>query len=192
MDKKYWNSRYEENNIGWDIGEVSRPLQEYFDQLSNHDMKILIPGCGHAYEAKYLWNSGFKNVFTLDVSEKALANFKKDCPEFPSQNMICSDFFDFEDQFDLIIEQTFFCALLPEYRKRYVKKMASLLKPKGKLVGLLFNTEFEGGPPFGGCEKDYRGLFEKYFEILKMEEAHNSIDPRAGRELFFIANLKQK
>ncbi|MEZ4937693.1 MAG: methyltransferase domain-containing protein [Crocinitomicaceae bacterium] len=192
MDKAYWNDRYNRNEIGWDIGKVSQPLQTYIDQLPNKSIYILIPGCGNGYEAAYLWRTGFRNVFTLDISEAALSGFKKQCPDFPEQNIICSDFFEFEGQFDLILEQTFFCALLPDFREKYIQKMSSLLAENGKLVGLLFNTEFEGGPPFGGCEEDYRNLFSRQFDIVLMEESFNSIEPRSGREIFFIAKLKPK
>ncbi|MCB0477597.1 MAG: methyltransferase domain-containing protein [Crocinitomicaceae bacterium] len=190
MDKNYWNQRYRDGQTGWDIGQVSQPLKEYIDQIEDKEISILIPGCGNAHEAIYLWDQGFKNVFTLDVSELALQNFHKKCPDFPVKNLICEDFFEFDGQFDLILEQTFFCALLPELRAKYVVKMKSLLKKEGKLVGLLFNTEFDGGPPFGGCEEEYRELFSQYFELITMTEAHNSIEPRSGRELFFIAKVK--
>jgi hypothetical protein len=89
------------------------------------------------------------------------------------------------------LEQTFFCALLPEIRKKYVSKMHQLLKPEGKLVGLLFNIPLnDNKPPFGGNESEYRSLFEEKFKIEKMETAYNSIPPRAGSELFFMVTKK--
>ena len=55
------------------------------------------------------------------------------------------------------------------------------------MIGLLFNRDFEGGPPFGGSEKEYKNLFSKYFELKIMENSVNSVAPRQGHELFFIA-----
>lgn len=192
MNKNYWNQRYLNKEIGWDLGDVSQPIKGYVDQLSNRDTRILIPGCGHAYEAEYLWRKGFKNTYVLDVSDVALKKFKKKCSDFPEENLINMDFFEHESQYDLILEQTFFCALLPELREKYVQKMADLLNKKGKLVGLLFNVHFEGGPPFGGSKEEYLKLFQKHFDLHMMEEAHNSVKPRAGRELFFIAKVKPR
>ncbi len=101
--------------------------------------------------------------------------------------MIQKDFFDLNLQFDLILEQTFFCALDIDLRKKYVKKMKDLLKADGKLVGLFFDFELtKSGPPFGGSQEEYKDLFEPYFEILKLEICYNSITPRSGNELFFI------
>ena len=86
------------------------------------------------------------------------------------------------------MEQTFFCALHPSLRERYVLKMHDLLVPEGKLMGLLFKIPLNtDGPPFGGNEQEYRNLFEGKLAIQKMETAYNSIKPREGNELFFIA-----
>ncbi|WP_196888817.1 methyltransferase domain-containing protein [Aureivirga sp. CE67] len=191
LTKDYWENRYIENEIGWDIGEISRPIKEYTEQLSDKNLKILIPGAGNAHEATFLHQNGFKNVFILDIAEQPLENFKKKNPDFPDEHMIHSDLFHFENSFDLILEQTFFCALSPTLREKYVEKMYSLLKPKGKLVGLLFNTfEENTNPPFGGNKNIYKLLFEKHFHLETMEVCYNSITPRHEKELFFIAKPK--
>ncbi len=186
FDKDYWNNRFINNDSPWDIGNVSTPLKNYFDNLTNKNIHILIPGAGNAWEAEYLYKNGFQNVFVLDISDKAVHNFKKRCPDFPAENIYCEDFFDHDGKYDLIIEQTFFCALLPSLRPNYVAKMFSLLVKGGKLAGLLFNDpDLKGNPPFGGTKDEYLPLFTKYFKILQFDTAPDSIKPRAGRELFF-------
>lgn len=185
LDETFWSERYLSGQIGWDIGYVSTPLKEYIDQLANKDLKILIPGGGNSYEAEYLFNKGFANVFVIDISSIPLDNFSKRVPSFPKKNLLHQDFFELEDKFDLILEQTFFCAQNPKLRKEYVSKMHQLLKPAGKLVGVLFNIPLnDDKPPFGGNENEYRSLFEEKFTIDKLELAYNSIPPRAGNELF--------
>lgn len=185
LDKNYWENRYQSKDTGWDIGEISRPLKEYFDQLTNKNLKILIPGCGSGYEAEYLFKKGFTRVYPADVAPSAKEKFFARVPDFPKENWMDTDFFEIKDSFDLIIEQTFFCALEPSMRGKYVVKMADLLQNGGKLVGLLF-TEVPNkeGPPFGGNKEEYLKLFKPYFENIKMEKCYNSIEPRAGRELF--------
>lgn len=58
LDEFYWNTRYQTNDIGWDIGSVSPPIKAYIDQLTNKQLRILIPGCGNTYEAEYLLQQG--------------------------------------------------------------------------------------------------------------------------------------
>jgi SAM-dependent methyltransferase len=190
MSKQFWEQRWVNQQTGWDLGQVSPPIKNYINQLKNKTLKILIPGCGNAYEAEYLHQKGFKNVFIVEISQGAINSFKKRYPNFPNEHIIHSDFFEIEGQYDLIIEQTFFCAINPKLRKKYVQQMTKLLKPNGKLVGLLFNTEFSGGPPFGGDKNEYLKLFSNDFIIKYMDEAHNSIKPRQGKELFIILEKK--
>lgn len=186
LNQEYWQSRYEKQETGWDIGYASPALTEYFDEIRNHDITILIPGCGNAYEAEYLHNHGFTNLSLIDIAQAPLDSFKRRNPQFPDQNLIHGDFFALSGNYELIIEQTFFCALNPDLRSDYVDKMHDLLTPGGRLAGLLFSVEFsEAGPPFGGKTEDYLLLFQKRFEILRMEPCKKSIAPRMGRELFF-------
>ncbi|MGI8893931.1 MAG: methyltransferase [Bacteroidia bacterium] len=137
----FWNERYQSGEMGWDIGYPSTPIKEYFDQVENKELSILIPGAGNAYEAEYLHKIGFTDVTVLDFSAEAISSFQKRVPDFPEDKLIQQDFFEHKGQYDLIVEQTFFCALNPKLREQYVRKMYELMKVGGKLVGLLFDDE---------------------------------------------------
>ena len=185
LNKNFWDLRYQNNEIGWDIGYISTPLKKYIDQLTDKNIKILIPGGGNSYEAEYLHNLDFKNVFVVDISPTALTNLKSRVPDFPKNHLINIDFFKLNNSFDLILEQTFFCALTPKLRDNYVLKMNQLLRPNGKLVGLLFNIPLnKDRPPFGGTKKEYLSYFKTYFKIEIMELSYNSISERTNIELF--------
>ncbi len=191
LSAQYWNKRYQVNDFGWDIGSVSLPLKSYFEQLDNKELKILIPGAGNSYEAEFLFNQGFRNCYVLDFAPEPLRNLKQRVPDFPASQLIQQDFFKHKGQYDLIIEQTFFCAIDPSLRPDYVKQMHALLKPNGKLAGLLFNDPLNSDkPPFGGNKDEYSKLFEPVFKIKTLEPCYNSIKPREGRELFVILQKK--
>ena len=191
LDPTFWIEHYEKEHTPWDIGAPSTPLTDYIDQLDNIEQRILIPGAGFAHEAEYLWKKGFENVFVAELAEIPLKSFLSRCPKFPESQILRRDFFEIDDRFDLILEQTFFCALLPGQRERYVHKMYELLNPGGKLVGVLFNFPLtEKGPPFGGSKEHYNDLFHAHFDIITLEPCYNSIPPRAGNE-FFI-HLRKK
>jgi len=193
FSSRYWEEKYENNTTGWNIGYPSTPIKTYVDQIIDKSIKILIPGAGNAYEAEYLHNKGFTNVWVLDLAKQPIANLKKRVPSFPKSHLIQDEFFAHHATYDLIIEQTFFCALNPTLRDKYAKKMFDLLNAKGKLVGLLFDFELtEQGPPFGGSASEYQKRFSKYFNINVLERAHNSIKPRSGRELFVIFEKRKK
>jgi len=191
-DRAYWDGRYESGQTGWDIGSVSFPIKEYADQISDKDIKILIPGCGNAHEAEYLLQSGFSNITVLDISETLVKTLKKKFNGNEGIKIHAQDFFEHEGKYDLILEQTFFCALEPGLREAYAGKMSSLLSENGKLAGVLFDMHFENeGPPFGGSRDEYEIIFLKHFEIITLESCYNSVAKRSGNEVFINLKLKK-
>jgi len=186
FDKNYWQDRWSAGQTGWDTRSVTEPIKHYFDQVADKNSKILIPGCGNAHEAIYLFESGFKNLYICDWAELPLRAFAEKMPDFPKEQLLCANFFDLEiNDFDYIVEQTFFCAIDPALRGDYAKKVKSMLKYGGKLIGLLFNFPLsEAGPPFGGSNEEYLSYFRPLFEKIYMESCYNSIKPRAGSEFF--------
>ena len=194
-ERAYWSKRYKEERTGWDIGFPSLPLKTYIDQLENKDLKILIPGAGNAYEAEYLFKEGFKNVYVMDISSIPLETFKVRLPDFPEEQLIKENFFEHDGTYDLIIEQTFFCSFLPlpETRMNYGKQMNALLNEGGKLVGLWFDLPLimdTDKRPFGGTREEYLTYLSPYFNTQVFEKCYNSIQPRAGNELFGIFQKK--
>jgi methyl halide transferase len=187
LGKNYWEGRYVQSATGWDLGMVSPPLKAYFDQLTRKDLRILIPGAGNAYEAEYLHSKGFTQVYVVDIACHPLANLQRRCPDFPSGHLLNEDFFELDTKVDLLVEQTFFCALPPHLRPYYAQQAHKLLNKGGKLMGVLFDDPLNTDqPPFGGSKEEYRKYFEPYFELKTFEKCYNSIPPRQGRELFMV------
>jgi len=188
LNANYWNNRWQNKETGWDIGNASTPLAAYTDQITDKAISILIPGCGNAYEAEHLLSKGFTNITLLDISPMLVAELTNRLQPSVGQGLkiICGDFFDHQASYNLILEQTFFCALHPSQREAYAKHIHQLLQPGGTLAGVLFNKDFTDGPPFGGSLKEYELVFGKHFTIQRMEPCYNSIAPRQGSELFII------
>ena len=183
LDAAYWEAQYEAKTTGWDLGQVSPPIQAYVDTVSNKNSRILIPGCGNSYEAEYLLEQGFSNITVIDIAPTPLAVLKEKFKNNPNIKIVLGDFFEHQGKYDLIIEQTFFCALTPTMRQKYVWKMHQLLAEEGILSGLLFNRMFESGPPFGGSKEEYEQLFTSTFDFIKINLSENSAAPRANSEL---------
>lgn len=191
LDQAYWNERWQKQETGWDMGQASPPITEYMAQYPNKAARILIPGCGNAYEAEFLVNNGFTNITLIDIAPEAVERLKAKFADHATVRVLCEDFFEHQGQYDLIIEQTFFCAIPPAKRIAYAQRAAALLSDKGKVVGLLFNRQFhQPHPPFGGDTAEYIPVFEPHFSVDTMAECYNSIPPRAKSEVFI--NLVKK
>lgn len=185
LDQDYWDAKYKAKSTGWDLGLVSPPIKSYIDTLKDKDIAILIPGCGNTYEAAYLLEQGFTNITVIDIAPTLVKIIEEKFITNTRIQVLLGDFFDHKGEYDLIIEQTFFCALPPIMRQKYVWKMHELLAKDGILAGLLFNRTFEVSPPFGGSHEEYDLLFKNAFDFIKLEKSDNSIAPRSNSELFF-------
>lgn len=190
LDRDYWNNRWIQQQTGWDMGSAQNGLVQYIAHHYPLDTKILIPGCGNAHEAEALHNLGFHQITVIDIAPEVCEVLRdKFIPT--SIQVVEGDFFEHQDHYDLILEQTFFCALHPDLRPRYIQHMALLLQEKkGVLLGLLFSLPMPDGPPFGGSEVEYQELFLPHFELL-LKNCDFSIPPRQDKEFFFIAQCKR-
>lgn len=191
LDENFWSDRYQKGYTGWDIGSPSPPLYQYLCQIDTKTIDVLVPGAGNAYEIVAGVEIGFLNIHLLDISAVPIRLFLEKYPLFPKDQVHHQNFFEHSGSYDLILEQTFFCALDPKLRQRYAEKMYELLKPGGRVVGVLFDREFtQAGPPFGGSSKEYQVYFEPFFELEKFEPCYNSIPARMGSEIFI--NMKKR
>ncbi|MFK7756474.1 MAG: methyltransferase [Flavobacteriales bacterium] len=182
LNPSYWTERYLNQNTGWDIGYAG-PLAHILDSIGDKALRILIPGAGNGYEAEYALQRGFSNIHVLDFSDEPLKSLKKRLPDGHSVRLHHQDFFKHEGEYDLILEQTFFCALNPNLRQNYVSRMHELLADSGILTGVMFDFPLDSGPPFGGSVAEYNTLFSGKFEVKTMERCTFSIKPRMGKEL---------
>ncbi len=189
LDRQFWDDRWNNGETFWDLKSASPPLISFFETIKDKNKRILIPGCGNAYEVDYLMQNGFTQVTVVDISPKLIIQLLDRYQAYIGNGLtiICADFFDLNGMYDYIIEQTFFCALQPDLRIKYREKMYALLRENGILAGLLFGVDFPQGPPFGGSKQEYLDLFSSKFQEFKIEECKTSVKPRMGTELFFTA-----
>lgn len=191
LNEEYWTSRYEEGTTGWDLGAPSRPLMEFCEKEVLTHQTVLIPGAGRGHDAEALHHNGYSQVHVLDYSPLPLQDLAKRLPSFPVDHLIAENFFSHTGSYDVVLEQTFFCALSPALRPHYVTQMARLIKPGGLLAGVLFDFPLEQGPPFGGSAEEYLDLLNPRFDIHVLEPCRNSMPGREGKELFLKAERKK-
>jgi len=192
LDKSFWDQRWQNEQTGWDLGKPAPALIRFFDRHPiPPSARILIPGCGNAWEAEALADRGYDNITLCDISPSLCVKLRDRFADNKGIHIICTDFFNLVGPFDLVIEQTFFCALQQDLRPSYAKHMAAIIKPGGLLAGLWFSVNFPfDGPPFGGNPNDYIQLLENDFLILEAGPCDHSVKPRQGNEWFIVAQRK--
>ncbi len=185
-----WQRHYDENDLGWDLGQVAPPFMNLLESNVIIPGKTLVPGCGRGHEVIYLAENGF-DVTAVDYSIGAVDYLKQVVQQRELNSKVLNiDFFDLNSThdctYDLLIEQAFFCAISPNQRDLYVTTVARVLKTGGMLAGLFYNTVQEGGPPFNTTKEDIIKHFSELFEIRDLAQAKNSAEQRKDKELLAI------
>ena len=194
--KEFWEERYIQNNMPWDIGQVAPAFIKYLnnEKISTGTTAVLGSGLGH--DAFYFASLNFP-VYGFDFSESAIQSCNKLKEKNKVENIYFyqKDFFEitkeksWKNYFDFVVEHTTLCAIDPERRTEYIDLIKYLLKPGGKLIGLFFvRTKELGGPPFGSTPEEIRKLFSadftEVFKLCKEECLHE--DKLKGDEYFGV------
>ena len=185
-----WQRHYDEDDLGWDLGHVAPPFVDLLESNAIMPCKTLVPGCGRGHEVIFFGENGF-DVTALDYSIGAVNHLNSVILERKLNIKVLNlDFFELDSThdclYDLLIEQTFFCAISPSQRTLYVETVARILKKGGMIAGLFYNTGQQGGPPFNTTRQDIIDHFSDSFEIRELTQAKNSAEKRKDKEWLAI------
>lgn len=170
----FWDQRYETNVTPWDAGRVPDALRTHLRDFPP-GARVLVPGCGSAYELYYLLENGI-DALAIDFSPPAVERAKRNVGCF-ADRIVLADFFDFDvgAGFDVIYERAFLCALPPKLWPAYAQRTAQVLRAGGRLSGFFYFDDNPKGPPFGTSDAALRELLEPNFERIQDEPVTGSI-----------------
>ena len=184
----FWDARYAAGIVPWDAGAIPAQLLHHESTLDSRG-RVLIPGCGSAYEARYFAERGW-DTLAIDFSEAAIASA---LPVLgPHSGLaIQADFFGFpgdDKAFDAIYERAFLCALPRRLWSDYAARAERLIRPGGTLFGFFFFDTSPKGPPFGASRDELERLMLPLFECIEDRAVppEESIDIFRGKERWMI------
>jgi hypothetical protein len=176
---EFWDTRYRDGVTPWDAGGVPARLVTWADTTKS-PLRILIPGAGRAYEARFLAERGH-DVLAIDFSAAAV--------QAAGGHVRQADFFALEEgAFDLVYERTFLCALPRRRWPDWGRRMAELVRPGGELAGFFFLDDNERGPPFGISPEGLKQLLGAAFELRENQAvpAAESLPVFQGKEIWQV------
>lgn len=182
----FWNVRYAAQQTPWDLGRVPPALERFLARNPGQGRRVLVPGCGAAHEIPAFVNAGYR-VTAIDFSREAIARAQQRYAHLTTVDFICGDFFTAPfpaDNFDLVYERTFLCAVPLDRRTDLVSMLAYWTRQGGLYFGLFYYGPKAEGPPFGLEAKEARELFDLHFktEVDTPVPAEESLPLFAGAE----------
>jgi SAM-dependent methyltransferase len=163
----FWEQRYRQGVTPWDYGAAPPGLDEW---IGAHPVprRVLIPGCGAAYEVKAFAARGW-DVLAIDYSPAAVEAAQA-ALGVCAATVRLADFFadDFGTAFPVIYERAFLCALPPRMGAAYRDRVHALLADDGVLAGYFFvASETDRGPPFAISATNLKRLLGSRFELIE-------------------------
>jgi SAM-dependent methyltransferase len=177
----FWDVRFREGVTPWDAGGVPAAVRAFIAR-EPAKLRVLIPGCGSAYEARAFADAGHE-VVAIDFSAPAIAAARRVLGD-RERVLVLGDFFahDFAGRFDLVYERAFLCALPRAHWSRWADRVAEVTAPGGRLAGFFFWSEAPGGPPFGLRAGELESLLGPAFDPTADAAVTDSVPVFSGRE----------
>ncbi len=181
LSPAFWDERFEQAFTPWDKGGVPTQLRAFVD-AQPAPLRTLIPGCGSAYELKFLSDAGW-DATAIDFSPAAVAAARAVVGQW-QERLVEADFFKWTpaQPLDLIYERAFLCALPRPQWDAVAARWAHLLAPGKLLAGYFFFDDAAKGPPFGISEERLLALLTPHFERIEDAAVSDSIAVFQGKE----------
>lgn len=183
-----WEKCWKQGLTPWDLGTPTPLLLHLHRTASLPNGRALLPGCGSGYDVVAIAGPE-RYVIGLDVSENAINKAIQLSSLLPNASyftFLKADFFTWHptDLFDLIFDYTFFCAIEPDLRSAWARRIGEILKPDGELITLMFPiSDHVGGPPYKVSVSDYEELLHPMgFKAISIMDNELAVGPRKGRE----------
>lgn len=181
---QFWVKRWEKGAMPWDLGGIPPNLQSFLARIRTARARVLIPGCGSAYEVRAFHEAGHE-VTAIDFSGPAVVHAREVLGPL-GDKVMHGDFFKQDlgrSRYHLIYERGFLCSLPPKRWPDYASRMADLLLPGGRLVGLFLYGHEPEPPPFPLTENMAASLLGGSFRLVNNElPAAESVPVYQGME----------
>ena len=192
-----WESRWQEDRIGFHLKDVNPYLMRFSDQLLHQNPdRVFVPLCGKTLDLCWLTKKTEK-VIGVELVSKAVKDFfaennidylihqDETLQKFSSKSIdiYLGDFFDLNPEqtssFKAIYDRASIVAIEEPERKNYVDHLISFLVPAGQilLITLEYNQNQMEGPPYSVPAKEIESLFAP-LSSLKLLETRDILDDR--------------
>ncbi|MCH6255369.1 thiopurine S-methyltransferase [Puniceicoccaceae bacterium K14] len=190
MDTRFWQDKWERNEIAFHEKEGSLLLLRHFGKLNlQQQSRIFLPLCGKTKDIAWLLSKGHK-VVGVELSELAISQLFQDLKieatiskhdkltHYSAKHIdiFVGDIFDLSEEIlgpvDAIFDRGALVALPSETRVRYTRLLNELTKVAPQLlITLEYEEGLIQGPPFSIGQKEIEQHYDWTHDIMLVERA---------------------
>jgi len=133
--KSFWNERFQNSDSNFDWYADWEQLEKYFKPLLTEESKVLMVGCGNSKMSSQMYNSNYKNITNIDISDVVIDKMQKQFPDMKWLEMDATKM-NFEDNsFDCSIDKgtldAIMCGNDPSPPAKLIREMHRVTKTGG-------------------------------------------------------------
>jgi len=188
MERDFWLTRWQDNQIGFHEGESNSLLVAHFAALGvPAGGRIFVPLCGKSHDMRWLCGQGYR-VVGAELSRLAVEQFFAEMGVTPVVSLagrlerfeagcvtlFVGDIFDLDQEtlglVDAVYDRAALVALPTPLRERYAAHLVAL---SGTAPQLLLTFEYDqtcqSGPPFSVVEAEVREHYSAAYRLDRVE-----------------------
>lgn len=190
MESEFWRRKWRDDRQGWRQPAPNPLLIRHFDALElSEGARVFVPLCGDSVDIGWLLGRGFR-VAGAELVESAVERLFASLGLTPSVteagrlkrftseglDLFVGDLFDLDADalgpIDATYDRAALVALPPETRPRYAAHVSAITaRAPQLLITFDYDQSQMEGPPFSVPEREVRYLYEKIFEVGRLEDA---------------------
>ena len=208
MHAEFWETRWQNREIGFHYDNVNPLLQKHFNQVDVPvNGSVFIPLCGKTGDMTWLHEQGFQ-VTGVELSQLAIQEYfqqrgvKPHVTQYgafteysmPNMRLLQGDYFALPKPLmgpvDFVYDRASMIALPVPMRENYVEQLKK--QCKGATLLLLtysFEVDPERGPPFSINEEQVKEVYPQAEVLCNQASPDKRFLERGGREHVFLIKL---
>lgn len=188
MDVKFWQQRWQDNQIGFHLDQVNPLLLRYASELNlTRERRIFVPLCGKTKDMHWLQQQGCE-VVGVELSEMAVQQFFAEggfepvvekqaglmCYQANGITIYCGDFFELTPamlgKIDAVYDRAALIALPEHMRSDYARHLTRLTQAAPQLlIALDYDQSQMAGPPFSVTAAEIENLYGADYQVESLE-----------------------
>jgi thiopurine S-methyltransferase len=197
VQPEFWHQRWEENRIGFHLGQVNPYLVKYWPSLELHTgSRVFVPLCGKSLDMLWLAEQGH-DVVGVEISPIAVRAFFEENrlePVISQQGafeiwsvdqitLLLGDFFELTPgqlgEVAAVYDRASLIALPTDMRPEYVEHLNALCPTVPRLlITLDYDQNNMTGPPFAVSDEEVRDLYADRASLIRLA-AENVLENNA-------------
>lgn len=187
MQPEFWHQRWQDDRIGFHLGQVNPYLVKYWPTLGLHaGSRVFVPLCGKSLDMLWLAEQGHE-VVGVEISPIAVRAFFEENrldPEISQQGafeiwavdqitILLGDFFELTPgqlgEVEAVYDRASLIALPADMRAEYVEHLNALCPAVPRLlITLDYDQSRMTGPPFAVSDEEVRELYADRSSLVRL------------------------